>query len=352
MLYIFHGEDDFSQREELARIKAELDTDGMLANNTTLLDGGQLRPDELAAVCNTVPFLSERRLVIVEGLLTRFETPRERRRRPRRGESAEEALGPWRDLADALSRMPETTTLVLVDGQVSNNNSLLSLLSPLGEVRPFQLRRLRDMPGWIEQRARAAGLTFTPAAARLLADLVGNNLWLLSQEISKLGVYALDRPVEEEDVRALVASAREAGVFSMVDAVIEGRFEQAMRLAEQLMEQGATVPYLLTMIVRQYRHLLIAKELSHARVPPEEIGMRLRIRYDFALRKVMEQAARYSIPQIEASYRRLLETDVAVKRGVYGEALAFEMLLHDLARLAGPRRGARAASRRTPAGRG
>src|SRR3989304_6595813 len=94
MLYIFHGEDDFAQREELARIKAELDTDGMLVNNTTLLEGAQLRPDELAAVCNTVPFLSGRRLVIVEGLLGRFETPPARRRRGRRDESSREALGP------------------------------------------------------------------------------------------------------------------------------------------------------------------------------------------------------------------------------------------------------------------
>ncbi len=348
MLYVFHGEDDFSQREELARIKAELDTDGMLVNNTTLLEGGQLRPDELAAVCNTVPFLSGRRLVIVEGLLARFETPRTRRRRGGRGESAGEALGPWRDLADALSRMPETTTLVLMDGRVSGKNPLLGLLSPLAEVRPFPRLPLRAVPGWIEQRARRMGLSIAPGAARLLADMVGNDLWLVSQELDKLGLYALGRPVEEEDVRALVASAREAGVFSMVDAVIEGRFEQAMRLVEQLMEQGATVPYLLTMLTRQYRHLLIVKELSLARLPPDEIGARLGIASDFARRKVLEQAARYSIPQIEASYRRLLETDVSIKRGVYQEGLALEMLLHELSRLAVRRREARATARRTP----
>ena len=352
MLYIFHGEDDFSQREELARIKAELDTDGMLVNNTTLLEGAQLRPDELAAVCNTVPFLSGRRLVIVEGLLGRFETSPARRRRGRRDESSREALGPWRDLADALSQMPETTTLVLVDGRVSAKNPLLGLLSPLGHVQECSRLPLRAVPGWIEERARRSGVSLSPGAARLLADLVGNNLWLVSQELNKLALYALDRRIEEEDVRALVASAREAGVFSMVDAVIEGRLDQAMRMVEQLMEQGASVPYLLTMIARQYRHLLIAKELSLARLPPEEIGTRLEIRSDFPLRKVLEQAARYSIPQIEASYRRLLEADVGIKRGVYAEELALEMLLHDLSRLAARGRQAQAASRGTPGRRG
>jgi DNA polymerase-3 subunit delta len=248
--------------------------------------------------------------------------------------------------------MPETTTLVLVDGRVSAGNPLLGLLSPLGEVREFRRPPLRAVPDWIEQRARQTGLALAPGAARLLADLVGNNLWLLSQELNKLGTYTLDRPVEEDDVRALVTSAREAGVFSMVDAVIEGRFQQAMRLVEQLMEQGATVPYLLTMLVRQYRHLLIAKELSLARLPPDEIGARLSIGSDFARRKVLEQAARYSIPQIEASYRQLLETDVSIKRGIYPEGLALEMLLHDLSRLAVRRREAQATGRRAPGRRG
>jgi DNA polymerase-3 subunit delta len=352
MLYIFHGEDDFSQREELARIKAELDSDGMLANNTTVLDGSQVRPDELAAICNTVPFLSEHRLVVVEGLLGRLETSRARRRRGRRGDSAGEALGPWRDLADALSHMPETTTLVLLDGRVSNKNPLLALLSPLGKAQAFAGLPLRAVPDWIERRARQVGLALAPGAARLLADLVGNNLWLISRELEKLGLYAGDRPIEEEDVRALVTSAREVGVFSMIDAVIEGRFEQAMRLVEQLLEQGATVPYLLTMVTRQYRHLLIAKELSLARLPPAEIGGRLRITSEFALKKVLEQAARYSIPQIEASYRRLLDADVAIKRGVYPDELALEMLLHDLSRLAARRRPASGPSRRVPARRG
>ncbi|MCJ7831145.1 MAG: DNA polymerase III subunit delta, partial [Dehalococcoidia bacterium] len=73
MLYIYHGEDEFSLREELAALKAGLDSDGMLASNTSQLDGGRLQPAELLAPCSTIPFLGSHRLVIVEGLLGRFE---------------------------------------------------------------------------------------------------------------------------------------------------------------------------------------------------------------------------------------------------------------------------------------
>jgi len=89
------------------------------------------------------------------------------------------------------------------------------------------------------------------------------------------------------------------------------------------------------MITRQYRHLVLAKELTLARLSPAEIGQRLEIRSSFALGKVMEQSQRYSMPQLEAAFVRLLEADAAIKRGAYDEDTAIEMLLEDLAALSG-----------------
>jgi DNA polymerase-3 subunit delta len=178
------------------------------------------------------------------------------------------------------------------------------------------------------------GLALSPSAVALLADLIGNDLRALSQELEKLGTYAQGRPITEDDVRLLVSASREASVLAMVDAVVEGRSGVAIRLLEQLQNEGAAPTYLLNMITRQYRHLIMAKELLLARLSAEEISHRLGIASDFALRKVLEQAARYSLPPLEAAYRRLLEADAAIKRGIYGDELALELLLEELSRIA------------------
>jgi DNA polymerase-3 subunit delta len=333
MLYVYHGEDEFSLQEELAALKAQLDSDGMLASNTSQLDGGRLQPADLLAPCSTIPFLGSHRLVIVEGLLGRFESPRGKERR-REGKSSRESVAPWKTLPAALPDLPDTTTLVFVDGKVSPGNPLLRLLAPLGEVREFPLLRQRAVPEWIGRRARSMGLSVSPAAVALLADLIGNDLRALSQELEKLGTYAQGRPITEDDVRLLVSASREASVLAMVDAVVEGRSSVAIRLLEQLQNEGAAPTYLLNMITRQYRHLIMAKELLLARLSAEEIGRRLGIASDFALRKVLEQTARYSLPPLEAAYRRLLEADAAIKRGIYGDELALELLLEELSRIA------------------
>ena len=353
MIYVFCGSDSFTLHEALAELKAELNSDGMLATNTAAFEGSQVRPDELLAVCNTVPFMGAHRLVLVEGLLARFEAPRGRRRAGagQAGEPGRQAdPGPWRDLPAALESLPPSSTLVFVDGDISERNSLLRLLSPLAQVRRFPRLSQRDLPGWIQARAREEGVDISPEAVRLLADLVGNDLWALWQELKKLALYAEGRRVEDEDVRALTVAARESSVFTLVDAVVEGRPDQALRLLEQLLDQGAAAPYLLAIITRQYRNLLLAKEMLRDRHQAGEIGGRLGIVSRFALGKVLEQAGRYPPAKLEASYRRLLEADASIKSGIYRDELALEVLVPDLARMAaapspgrartGPRLGA------------
>ncbi len=339
MISVFCGPDSFTLHEALAELKAELNGDGMLSTNTAAFEGSQVRPDELLAVCNTVPFMGAHRLVLVEGLLGRFEAPRGRRQAgagPAGDPGRRAELGPWRDLPAALEGLPPSAALVFVDGDISESNPLLKLLSPLAQVRRFPRLGQRDLPGWIQARARQEGVDISPAAVRLLADLVGNDLWTLWQELKKLALYASGGRVEDEDVRALTVAAREASVFTLVDAVVEGRPDQALRLLEQLLDQGAAAPYVLAIITRQYRNLLLAKEMMGQRRPRAEIGERLGIKSGFALGKVLEQAGRCPPARLEAAYRRLLEADASIKSGVYREELALEVLVEDLARIAAP----------------
>jgi DNA polymerase III subunit delta len=334
MIHLFHGDDEFSLQEELDALKAQLDADGGLVGNTSVLDGRTLKPPELLTVSATVPFLGSHRLVVVEGLLGRFESQGGKRRE---NKGSRESVDPWKGIASALAEMPESTVLVFVDGDVSASNPLLKVLAPVAETRKFESLKQRAVPDWVRTRAGNIGLSISPQAIALLADLVGNDLRMLAQELEKLGTYAGERRIEEEDVKALVASAREASVLGMVDAVVEGRSGVAVRMLEELRAEGASSSLALNLITRQYRNLILAKELTLARLSPAEIGQRLGIRSEYPLRKVLEQSRRYTLPQLESAFNRLLEADAAIKRGIYDEDLAVDLLLEDLAGLSAPR---------------
>lgn len=322
MLYVFFGKDSFSLRERLEELRAALDSDGMLASSTSVLDGRRATLAEVTAACDTVPFMSAHRLVIVEGLLSRFGGGRARKR----GGEVEA----WLPLAEYAERMPPSTHLVLVDTEAEGDSALVEALRGKGEVREFRPLAQRAVSDWIRARAAATGLELSTAAARLLADFVGNDLWALSGELEKLSVYAGGRSVGEDDVRALVAAVRETSVFPLVDAIVEGRPAAAIKLLRQMLRQESGPQYILAMIQRQLRHLAVAREMLDAGESGRSIGQALRL-HDFALDKLLEQAARYSPPRLQSAFQRVLEADLQVKRGVYDGELALELLVHDLA---------------------
>ncbi|MDP2949470.1 MAG: DNA polymerase III subunit delta, partial [Chloroflexota bacterium] len=338
MLYVLYGTDEFSLGEELARIKDGLDSGDMLSSNTDVLDGREATPEQLMAICDTVPFLSAHRLVVVEGLLRRFNPPERSRRGPSEAKAARRARseGPelerWLALSEYVGRLPQTSTLILVDGELSASNPLFQALRPHGKVQEFRRIGQKKVVSWLLARAQKEGVDISPPAAQLLADLVGDNLRLLVSELEKLATYAYGRRIEGADVKALVSEARDVNIFAMVDAIAEKRPAVALRLLRRQIEDGRDAGYLFAMVIRQYRFIIQAKELMLAGLPAQEIGQRLEIGSDFVLQRVLDQAQRYSLPRLKAAYRRLLEADVGVKRGRYEEDLALELLVHDLAR--------------------
>ncbi|HEY97194.1 MAG TPA: DNA polymerase III subunit delta [Dehalococcoidia bacterium] len=329
MLYVLIGEDDFSIRQALEEIKKTIGDDTARLTNTTVLDGRQLTIEELRNACETVPFLAEKRLIIVEGLLGRFESVARTGRKRANNRSGEDDV---RAFTDVMKQLPEFTELVLTDGKTGGNNPLLRQLTAITGVRSFPLLRQSQLQRWIIKSVASGGGSISPQGVNSLADFVGNDLWLMSNEIEKLIVYAAGRRIEESDVRALVSNAREAGVFAMVDAIIELRTSKAQESLQQLLRQGVAPAQLLVMISRQVRIIFQIKELRNQKKTRAEIQKKLGLTSDFVLKKAWEQSDRYSSARLREIYHRLLETDLSIKTGRYDGDLALDILIAELTR--------------------
>ena len=336
-IHVIYG-DSFLVSEALKRLEQEAGADGLLEANRHQLNGGQLTPPELLAVCNALPFMDACRLVVVTGLLATLErrTGQSRSRgRTTAGRSAPSgrALGAWDGLAAAIPQMPDTTRLFLVDHALAESNPLLRELKGITQV---QVQHLPAPTGealarYVKGLAQQKGASISPAAIKTLTDLVDNDLWTLDRELEKLSLYAAGRGIEEKDVQELVSQVREASIFNAVDAMIDGRPAVALRLLQQLRQDGAALPYIIGMIERQLRLVALARYWSEQRVPQQELAGKLGVP-PFAVRKTVEQARRNPWPDIDRRYQRLLAADLAIKTGqVESEDLALELLVADLA---------------------
>ncbi|MDP3062100.1 MAG: DNA polymerase III subunit delta, partial [Chloroflexota bacterium] len=295
--------------------------------NTHPFAAPQVSPGQLRAVCEAMPFLAERRLVMVEGVLSQF-SPRQGRDAPE--QSSQPQLGEWQGIEALAKAMPPTTMLVFVDGELPQTNPLLRLLRPLAEVRHFPLLKDTELDRWAKEQVTQRGGQITPGALRLLTRFAGDDQRALEGEIEKLCLYAHGRPIVEEDVRLLASESREANIFAAVDALLEARPAVAARLLFELRDEGASLFYILSMVARQLRLDVLAKEQMEAGLKPEEVGKSLSIRQDFVLRKTLDQARRYPWPRLRMLYQRLLDADLSVKRGRADEGLALDLLIGDL----------------------
>jgi DNA polymerase-3 subunit delta len=328
-VYIFYGEDDFSMAEALAGLREQVGSPDLLEANSHRVPAARLNLEQLKGLCDAHPFLAQRRLVVVEGLLSLFE-PRE----PRRGGQARSYQPPagWEGLEDYIKQMPPTTILVFLDGRLGKDNPLLARLEPLAEVRQFPSLRGEPLAQWVKGRAAAKGCRITPGALRLLIRLVGSNLWAMDTELEKLSLYAGSRPVQEEDVRLLVSQAREESIFAAVDAILEERAPRALRIMHRLRQSGEEFPTIVETIRGQLRRVALAKELLEKGVEEREIGSRLNIPRDWVLEKTLRQARSHPWERLRGLYRGLFEVDLAFKRGELEDRLALELLVVELCR--------------------
>ena len=331
MFYILYGKDDFSLQQALGEIKKELGSSEMLAVNTTMLDGQQLILGQVIDACSTVPFLCPARLVVVRDLLGRFEPkPGQGRRATRSRGKLNSGMEEWTGLADYVQQqMPPTTALVLVDGEIRANNRLLKSLAPLAKVRTFPQMGDKALSSWIQGRVKEGGGTISAGAVKLLVGLVGADLWVMSGEVDKLLAFCLEQTIDEDSVRQVTSYSREVSVFALVDAILEGRREAAQRLLHLLLHDGAAPSYILVMITRQLRLIVLAKELGQRLFRPEIRG-RLEPTSDYGLEKAIRQARLYTLERIKKAYHELLEADVAIKTGKYDGDLALDLLVVEL----------------------
>lgn len=330
MFYLFHGKDEYSRSVELASLKAKLGDPTTVDLNTTVIDGKKATLDELTFACDAAPFLAEKRLVIVNDLAARFEAPR-----GEASEGSEQATAFLQPLEEYLDHLPETTRLVFVErSQIKESNPIhkCASKSDRGYVRKFTPPKGGALDGWITKRVREKGGQIEPRAVHLLATFVGDDLRLLDQEIDKLLTHVgEERPIAKGDVELLVSYVREADIFEMVDALGRRDSRRAMKLMHQLLEDGQHPLYLLHMITRQFRILLQIKELLARGTAQQDIRALLSL-HPWVVGKMMRQAPRFSMAELEAIYHRLLELDVAVKTGEMEERLALTLFVGEMQR--------------------
>lgn len=316
VVYILHGEDEFAIAQAVAAFEGKMGEETMAALNATRLDGRSLSLDELRNAVSALPFLSNRRLVLVTGPTSRLNTPNLQKK-----------------FKQILDELPPTTRLIIVEYKILRENHwLLKWAQGAGSrafVRAFPPKKGAAMVRWIQEQALVVGGEITPQAAALLASLVGEEARLAYQEVQKLIAYTnYRRPVDVEDVENLTAFMGEGDIFALVDALGNQNARLAAGTLQRILEKQDALP-VFGMVVRQFRLLLLAREVLVAGGSEADVTRELKI-HPFVAGKITSQSCHFTMGELERVYHYLLEIDEAMKTGKMAGDLALDTLVVEL----------------------
>lgn len=315
---LFHGDNVLEIDEAVREVRGRFQPADVLS-----LDGATVPLTTLSEACLTAGLFDPERLVIVHNLHNRTKGVRKET-----GETAE--------LAALLQSVPSTTTLLVIGKEMPADHRLVSDVRRAdGDVRAFSTPRKGDLPRWVIGRGRSLGATVEPAAAELLADLVGANALLLATELEKLITYAGDeRRITLPMVETLVGAVTQDSIFTLVDSIAAGDQARALRQLHAQLDRASSNPidfalYLIRMLARQMRILLRIRLQRAAGRSVVQITSDLKLPRYYADR-YFRQAGRLSREQLQGSFERLAALEFALKSGKVEPTAGLDLLVADL----------------------
>ncbi|MFL5806419.1 MAG: DNA polymerase III subunit delta [Roseiflexaceae bacterium] len=315
MLYLLYGPDEYARSEALAALKAQVPPD--LADlNVTTLDGRKLKLNTLIGACVVFPFLTDRRLVIVQDLLKHQKAGKERD-----------------ELRAYLERIPATCDLVFVESEdFDKRSAVFTYLKKRAELREFQPKEGAELLRWLAERASLLSAKLDPAAAQRLIGYVGGDSRALINELAKLASHAgRGGRITIDAVELLVQDGQEQSLFAFIDELSARRRSTALQGLRRLFADGQAATYILFMVARQVRILLGVKELAAQRLRPDDIAARLGQR-PFVIRKALDQVRGFSEAELAQLHDRMLELDQATKTGRIEAETGLELLVAEMCR--------------------
>lgn len=271
--------------------------------NLDRLEGASATPGALEDAVRALPTLSPRRLVLL----------REPEGGRRRTDALLESLA---QLVPELPDPPETVLVVLAEKADKRARWVKAFGDPAVRI-DCEAPGGRALPAFVRAEAKRQGVGLGRGAAEALAERVGPQLLLLRRELEKAALLAgPGHKVEVAHVTEAVGVSVEEPVWDLTDAIGTGRVVDALAVLGRLQANGAPAPVLLGVLASHFRKL--ARVRAGGRVGG----------HPFAVRKLEEQAGRYSLPGLRACLRSIHDTDEVLKgRGDLPADLALERLV-------------------------
>ena len=301
--YLLYGTEEYLKKLYKNKLKTGIigDDDTM---NYTYFEGKSIEIPKVIEVAETLPFFSERRLILIQnsGL---FKSTN--------------------DLADYIKTMPDYCYIVFVESEVDKRNRLYKAVKEVGYVSEMNGMDEKDIQLWVAQLLKRGGKKITRDTLMYFLNKSGTDMEGMVQEVEKLVCYAMDKEViTVEDIDAVCVTQVSNQIFLMIDAIASRKQRQALDLYYDLLTLREKPMSILFLITRHFNILLQIKELKgqNRNDVAKKVGVP-----PFAVQKYMSQADNFTKQGLIENLKDCAEMEAQVKTGLMTDQMTVELLI-------------------------
>ena len=294
-VYLIYGSEDLRLEQALVRLRNRVAAVADLDFNSETFDSDNADAGAIVAACNTLPFASERRLVIVKNV-------------DRLSREAQEVL------AEYAADPSPSTVLVLVAAKLAKNTRLFKAVEKGGVAAEYAAPKKADYPREVQRLLTDKGRRLSLRGAEALVASVGFDLRRLSVEADKLIAFAGDKiDLEVEDVEAVASTTAPTSVFEFTEALANRDVRASLRLLGDLVDDGESVYGIHAMALRQVRDLIAARAMIDRDSGSLAEIARTIGRPEWQLRNLPRQARAFSAEELVDALRDAAAAEAQMK---------------------------------------
>lgn len=310
MLILLYGEDTFRSRQKLKEIIGQYRLKHKSGLDLVYFKKEDLDFDKVRQKIESVSMFNEKKLIIIEDAFNDAVFRENFLKYLRR------------------SKLKENQDIVVVFYQ-AGKLALGVFKNQFGMKEEFRPLEGNNLIHWLKKQSAQSGASLEPEAAKKLVVCVGNNLWQLNNELNKLANYKAGQIITEKDVDLMVRANLDVNIFETLDALAQRDKKAAFRLLHKHLSQGENAIYIFTMFIYQVRSLLKLKDLIDKGAPYYQLAQRSGL-HPFVVKKSSQQLKNFSLDHLKKIHQRLLEIELALKKGRLDGPTALDLLVTEI----------------------
>ncbi|WP_139904051.1 DNA polymerase III subunit delta [Clostridium thermarum] len=315
--YVIYGPDENLIKEYVNSIIDAAVDKNFAYLNLVKFDGMKVQFDEVMNACETMPFMSDKKVVVI--YRTAFLGEVEDRENKKKFE----------EIYKYISNLPPYCILVMYyvfgDDREKASTNVKKLEKICSVIKADKLKGdklYKRVAAIFEQR----GKSIDKVLLKFFCDNVENNMDIIKNEVDKLISYTEGRDITKKDIIELLPDVNDDDIFDLVDYLSQKRPEKAIDILNELLFRGEAIGGILFMIVRQFKLLYSIKLGVDEGKNKDALAKELKL-HPYVCEKLIAQSRKFSLNQIKHCLKLCLETEKSLKSSTGDKKLEMEMLI-------------------------